>query len=523
MLLPPQYRPPTQLDQVVFAATVPEDHYLRLVKQAVDFQRCRDLMATTYCANEGRPALEPVLLLKLEFLQYQYNLSDRQVVEQAQYNMAFRWFLDLSLHSALPHHTSLTYFRERLGCARHQQIFDAVVGQAREKGLVKDRLRLKDATHVIANIAVPSTIRLVGQTCERLLEALRPWAGERVEAEQRKMAALATATADLPDPERLLQRVSYLRGLIAQVETLTHNQAFTAIAAPQQQALRDALQTAHQVLSDREDPNAKQRLRSLVDPDARHGRHGMWYDGYLVDASMDADSEIITAVNVLPAGANEGADVTQLLQQEEEAHGNDVQAVSLDGAGFQGPVLRTLTDPKGLHVEVFVPPSPVAKHKGFSSEQFTLDPTGVTMTCPAGQSTHRRHRSWRNHGWEYRFPRSVCDACPLRASCVPDFPRNTGRTVSTNDFEAEYRKARAKAQTPRFAEVRRQHRAIEHKLSEMVRWHHARRARYRGKGRVLVQQLLTAIVVNVKRIVKLLGMELPGDGTGGTVRAQWAG
>ena len=90
-----QYLPPTELDERIFAATVPADHYLRRVGRAVDFARCRDGLAAVYCRYQGRPAVEPLLLLKLEFLEYHYNLSDRQVVEQAQYNMAFRWFLGL--------------------------------------------------------------------------------------------------------------------------------------------------------------------------------------------------------------------------------------------------------------------------------------------------------------------------------------------------------------------------------------------------------------------------------------------
>ena len=87
--------------------------------------------------------MEPVLLLKLEFLQYQYNyVRIAKWLKQAavQHGPAFRWFLDLSLHSALPHHTSLTYFRERLGFrAGINRFIDAVIGQAREKRLVKDR------------------------------------------------------------------------------------------------------------------------------------------------------------------------------------------------------------------------------------------------------------------------------------------------------------------------------------------------------------------------------------------------
>src|SRR6516165_9294185 len=179
MLNPPLFVPATELDRKIFEATIPADHYLRRVRHAVDFEACRALLAGGYHPSLGRPALDPVLLLRLEFLQYHYNLSDREVVEQAQYNMAFRFFLDLSLESPLPHHTVLTYFRQRLGPTKHQEVFDALVAQARARGLVKDRLRLKDATHILANIAIPSTIQLVAQTRRRLLQAARPYALER--------------------------------------------------------------------------------------------------------------------------------------------------------------------------------------------------------------------------------------------------------------------------------------------------------------------------------------------------------
>jgi transposase len=523
MLRPEQYCPPTDLDERVFTATVPSEHYLRRVLQAVDFARCRDLIATVYCSEHGRPAVEPVLLLKLEFLEYHYNLSDRQVVEQAQYNMAFRWFLGLSLDSPLPHHTLLTYFRERLGWQKHQEVFDALVGQAREQGLVKDRLRLKDATHVIANIAIPSTIGLVSQTRQRLLQALRPWAAERVAEEEQHVLQVRTVTADLSNDERLLQRVAHLRAVVAWAEEVQDSQAFTASAAAQQQPLRQALQAAHQLLADRDHPKGKQPLRSAVDPDAHRLKHWGWHTGYFLDVAMDADSEIITAVNVLPGGSNEGADVTTLLSHEESVHGNQVQAVSQDGAGFQGPVLRALTDPTGLNVEVFVPPPKVRERQGFSPEQFTLDAAQTTLTCPAGQTTQKRRRNWMDHAWDYRFARAACAACPLLAQCMASLPQQTGRTVTKNDYEAEYRAARAKAQTPEHKAVRQQHRAIERKLGEMVRWHRCRRARYWGQGRVLLQGLLTAVVVNVKRLASLMRTLVPDQGGGGAVRAALVG
>lgn len=502
------YLVPDALDQLIFEATVPADHYLRRVLAVIDFERCRQEVVACYDPKQGRPAIEPVLLLKLEFLEYHYNLSDRQVIEQSRYNMAYRYFLGLSLYSELPHHTLLTVFRERLGVERHQQLFEEIVAQARQHGLVKDRLRLKDATHLIANIAIPSAVHLVAETRQQLLAAVRPYAPERVAQEEARAASIQTTTADLSGEERLLQRVTHLRSIVAWVEFLVDGGHPAGVDEPAWWALTEALQLAHKVLADRE-PKAVDQLVSLQDVDARQGNHHGPYVGYLLDVTMDADSEVITAVNALPASGNEVEDATTLIQQEEQAHGNDVQALSIDAIGFRGEALREWTDPQGLNLEVFVPPRTETEVVGFTVDQFTPDATGQTMTCPAGQTSQRRVRNRHDTGWTYRFARGVCATCPLLGQCMAELPRTRGRQVSTNDYAAEYAAARAKVETPEYQEVRRQHWRVERKLNELVRWHRGRRARYRGGGRVLIQALLTGLVVNVKRLVRYLRAPTP--------------
>jgi transposase len=501
---PDTYPAPDALDEMIFAATVPADHYLRRVQAVLDFECFREELAACYSPDQGRPAKEPLLLLKLEFLQYHYNLSDRLVVEQARSHMAYRWFLGLSLRSPLPHPSLLTVFRDRLGVARHQRIFDALVAQGRQHGLVKDRLRLKDATHLIANIAVPSAVRLVAQTREQLLAALRPYAPEQVVHEEAEAARIHTATADLSGEERLLQRVTHLRALVAWVEAFVDRGHPAGRDEPAWWILTAALQQAHKVLADRE-PGATDRLVSGHDPDARHGDHHGPFVGYILDVAMDADSEFITALNVLPASGNEVQDTSTLIRHEEQVHGNDVQAVSLDALGCRGEQLREWTDRAGLNLEVFVPPraEPPAP-AGFPAEQFTPSETEQTLTCPAGQTSQRRVRNRHDTGWVYRWARGVCAACPLQRQCVEHLGKDKGRHVTTNDYAAEYAAARAKAQTPAYREVRRQHRAIERKLSEVVRWQRARRARYRGQPRVLLQALLTGLVVNIRCLVRHL-------------------
>lgn len=507
MLKENYYQEPTDTDRLVFEKLVPADHYLRRVKALIDFEAFRELLRGVYSPNRGRPAEDPVRLIKLEFLEFHYGLSDREVIAEAQVNVAFRFFLGLSLDSPLPSPALLSQFRTRLGAERHQALFNEIVRQARAHGLVKDRLRLKDATHVVANVAIPSALELVAQVRQRLLAALRPYAPERVAEEEREAARIHTATADLKDEKRLAYRVAHLQQIVAWADELEAGLG-PAPEPPdrQRQALERALALAHKVLADQEDPRGPDRVRSAVDPDARRGKHGAYYDGYQLDLLVDAESEIITALEVLPGNGDEAADSEHLLRAEETAHGNDVEALSVDGIlSTRGEILRTLEDPQGLGVEVYTPPPVATRPEGFfAPEQFTLDEQGKVLTCPGGQQTRSRYPNTHGTGWRFYFQRSQCRHCPLLSQCIDHLSAHHGRTVIKNDYQAEYDRLRARAQTARYQAVRREHPKVERKLAEIVQRHGGRRTRYRDRWRVKIQYLLLGLVVNIKRIVKQL-------------------
>jgi hypothetical protein len=398
---------------------------------------------------------------------------------------------------------------------RFTRVFNEILRQGRAQGLVKDRLRLKDATHLIANIAIPSTLRLVAQTREQLLTAAECFAASEVAAHRTQVAAVRAATVDLSEEQRLLARVTHLRDLVAWGEQW--QQRLREAAAGTQPLVRDeqaaafgaALELAHKVLNDRE-PKATDKLLSLADPDARTGKHGDYYDGYLLDVSLDADSELICAVEVLPANGDEAANAKQLIAGEEHVHGNDIVSLSIDRIGYRGAVLAELSEAvDGPQLTVYVPPIdwlPPAPEL-FQPDVFTLNEAGDEVRCPGGATTSTRKRSQRGHGWQFHFRSSQCRACPLRAQCLKP-GTHRGRTVIKNDYEAQYRAAQQRAQTVAYQEVRREHPRIERKLAELIRWHAGRRVRYRGRPRVKVQYLLTAAVVNCKRIVKLLSLPL---------------
>ena len=91
-------------------------------------------------------------MFKMVFLQFLYDLSDREIEEQATWNMRFKWFLGLSAAELPPDHTTLCRFRQRLGAEGFPRLCNQVVAPARAQGLVSDRLHISDATEMAAKV-----------------------------------------------------------------------------------------------------------------------------------------------------------------------------------------------------------------------------------------------------------------------------------------------------------------------------------------------------------------------------------
>jgi len=462
-------------------------------------------------------------MLKLEFLRYWSNLSDRQVIQRTETDLAYRYFLDVGYTFRPPDSSSLSYFRGRLGEQGFVAVFDQLVAQARRAGLVKDRLRLKDASHVVASIAVPTTLTLVAQIRDRLLLASEPFDPDWVSGQRIEVNLLRERTKDHAAEARLAARVTHLQELVAWAETVPSPTDAETNSAWKQFEQTRAL--ARKILQDRA-PNAERKTLSVHDPEARRGKHGAYYDGYLTDILMDADSGLLTQINVLAAGGDEARDAVELVRAEQTVHGNQIEGLSIDGAGFHGPMLRELEGPAGpaaqaetaaqtrrevnppslgLGVKVFVPPTAEPKTERFTAADFHLQEDGKAVTCPAGQTSQYQGREAGRNATVFRFQKATCEACPLLGQCMGQLGHGkSGRSVTKNDYEEEYARIRQRAQTETFAEVRREHPAVERKLNELMNHHGGRRARYWGRAKVHIQELMTGLVVNTKRIVALM-------------------
>ena len=222
------------------------------------------------------------------------------------------------------------------------------------------------------------------QTRDRALRSAAIFDKERVAGERLRLEALRETTKDLSPTQRLTARITYCRELLLWLSELRQPEGSDGRAWQRCVSDRDLLS---KLIAQCEAPEAGDRVRSAADPDARRGRHGSFYDGYRTAVLVDPDSEIVTNINVQPANSEEAANILALVREEEAAHGTDIQGVSIDGAGWSGPVLRELQDPDDLNINVTVPP-PAESSVLFTAEKFPLSEDGQHVTCPAGNYTH---------------------------------------------------------------------------------------------------------------------------------------
>lgn len=93
-----------QLEIFSIEGFVPADHLLRKIDSAVDFNHIYDIVEDLYCADNGRPSIDPVVIFKMVLIQHLYGLpSLRRTVEEIKMNVAYRWFLGYLMNEQIPH------------------------------------------------------------------------------------------------------------------------------------------------------------------------------------------------------------------------------------------------------------------------------------------------------------------------------------------------------------------------------------------------------------------------------------
>jgi transposase len=325
-------------DQYYYDKTVPQNHLLRKISGHIDFSFIRDLLAEQYSANRGRPAEEPVFLFKICLLEYLYNLSDVQVINHIQVNLAYRWFLDLNIDDELPDDTTISYFRvQRVGLEKFQDIFQRLIDQCIEHGLISAQSKrcIMDSTHIIADVAIPTWLSLVWQAYEGVLLVLKEHNQEIFQQFEQRMLELWNELKGKTRDEKLPVVLQLASELVAAAEPLLQNDKHP----------NEALAMLKKVISDR-DEDATDRIISVIDREARTGHKSDMrkIQGYKDHIMMDEETEIITAIKVTPANAEDGDQLIDLVTQFQHHFEFLPKELSADKGYWFGKNLRFLQE-----------------------------------------------------------------------------------------------------------------------------------------------------------------------------------
>ena len=500
--------------------------------------------AEFYCADNGRDSVPPSLLATALLLQSHDKVSDAEAKARADFDLRWKVALGIEVEDRPFAKSTLQVFRAQL--ILHDQVgevFESSLRLARESGYLKRRgMRVAlDTTNLLGRGAVQDTYNLLADGIVKLLRALAQlkginvgeWAkiqgyhryhrylGSSIKGEaaidwsdQRARTALLAEI--VADADRLLELSRPAQGELA--EDSAERQGIVAAAELLGQLLlQDVARTDDGVGLgvglgvSLKDGVSRARMMSVHDPELRHGHQSSRrrFDGHKAAIVVDTDSQLITAVAVLPGNAPDNLGALELVEQSEANPGVPVAEAMGDAAYGDGGTRQTFAD-AGRTLIARVPGHPNRSH--FPKEDFRIDLESGSCTGPAGQVARRMAPAGRRTGQTgrtyrlqaFRFDAAVCGVCPLRPQCVAAKP-GTGRTVRLHPQEALLQQARALQQSEAFAEYRQRRVVVEHRLARLVQLG-IRQSRYFGRSKTRFQLLLAATVANLTLVAAKAGM-----------------
>lgn len=473
---------------------------------------------------EGKPALSPVLLSFVTAFQYMESLSDREAAEAVRVRLDWKYALHLPLEDRGFNFSVLSEYRDRvLAHGAEARLFDRLLEQLQGLGLIKQRGRQRtDSLAVLTKVRDLNRLELVSETLRLALRALveqdAVWTRENVPSTWEERYGERCVAARLNEEQRqtLEHEVGrdgqWLLDRLAAETTPPRLRELPAV-----QVLKTVWSQQFEVVEDKTVFRAPgpydgaSRIQTPHDPEARYSKKGRqaWIGDKLQATETDEEGypHLITDIAMT---SSVRADATELKQIHNRLKARELLPSQqlVDAAYVSGPNLQHSQD---LGIDLIGPvpggQSPQASQPdGITQDQFRVDWEALVAICPRGQTSHRgsRHDSG---GTQFRFPKTVCVACPLHARCCNS---PNGRTVTISPHHEILSAARARQNTDAFKTLYRQHRGgVEGCLSALVRGHGIRVKRYIGQRKSHLQALFSGVAFNLRRAASWLAHQRP--------------
>lgn len=486
--------------------------------------------------GRGRNAWPPVVLATLLVLRWsEQGTSRRAAVARAATDMAWRGAMGLELGGATPSEKTLRKFEKFLE-ARHQDtqtpryllLHEHIVRACLAAGVTGGcpPVWVTDSTPMWCYGAVRDTVRLLGDGLSSLaaqwskatrvsLEAVaQQWQTPFVLEKSTKGAF----RVDWHDEAARARVVSHLAETVVRIVGDIRRALGDVRPSLRKAVLRRCRHLLRVVGQDLEtDANgqlvvarkvAADRLISLTDPQARHGRKtkSQTFDGYKIHLLGDAVSGLLLSLTVTSGNVHDGQPAHRLIRRAKDLY-SKLERVLGDTA-YGGAQLRHVV--KGtLAVSLLSPPPPVDEKEGrLGKASFAVNFDEQQVTCPNGVTSSDRRLVWSSdhdaHAALFVWTKETCDSCPLSAACRGK--ERGGRRVLLHPYEKELRDARLAWNDPQVREEYRERSQGERLVNQVIR-HGGRNARAFGMKAAQLQAHAIAMANNLRLLAQAIAAQ----------------
>jgi IS5 family transposase len=526
-----QYKTFAQLtlsDYEVFSS-VPSHPFWSRVEQVVDFSFADKLCAPLYSPKGQRP-YAPSLKLKIHFIQRYHNYSDREMEEAILYHLHLKRFLGVPVAFNGFDHSTLGLDRDRMG----SDLFDAchhhILSQALSKGLwgkEEDRW-LIDSFHTYANIAKVGAYRLIQQGILKIFQHIKrtyPKLYTCLLQDCALKSFLKRLSDRTPEKDRFVlfsrltveaysllhwlesERVKplfwtwqndkqQLRCLELQAILYQILQENTKPIKPEG-AEQEPLQ--YQELSRKEKP--QDRIRSAYDPEIRSGHKtkSLKFTGDKIQVLESREHGLILNTEPIPGNEWDGDRLVPMVEEVINRHGVVPKQVVGDTAYGTGENRHKIQE---MQILLAAPIQRSSNPTGLlEGDWFVYDAKSDEVICPLGYSTSKKVRNNQGEGFQFKFEAETCKACPMFELCTTN---EKGRTVFISDYYEIMEQGKSYNQTEAGKSALRSRYDVERTNHEAANHHGLRKPRTRGRESLRITSKLTAIVINLKIMVKKL-------------------
>jgi transposase len=462
---------------------VPKDNLLRKINELIDFSFIYDELVSKYCSNNGRNAESPIRMFKYLLLKTIYDVSDVDVVERSQFDMSFKYFLQMTPEEDVINPSSLTKFRKlRL---KDTDLLNLLIGKtvsiALEKGIIRSKSIIVDATHSLSRSNPLSPIEVLKERARQLRKAVyssdESWKGRMPKKNEEN---------------DLEQELSYCHELEKEIESDEVLRSMPKV--------KEKLNLLKETIED-----TKDHYTLSKDPDARTGHKtaDSSFFGFKTHIAM-TEERIITAAVVTSGEKGDGPELPALLEASQD-NGIEVDTIIGDTA-YSGKENLKLAG--GKEIKIVSKLNPSITHGSRQQENtFDYNKDAGMFVCPSGHMAIRKARQGKkdigkNRKDTYYFDVEKCKTCALKNGCYK--PGAKYKTYCVAVKSDEHQEQMEFQQTDYFKEKAKHRYKIEAKNSELKNVHGYARASSYGIASMQMQGAMAIFTVNLKRILKLM-------------------